>query len=626
MANENKTNDELLHEIALLKTQLIEQKLINDKLSEVKKLAMIGHWDWDYEKNLLTWSDEIFEIFGVTRENFEVSTENFEKAIHPDDLCFFLTERENALKANVNINIVHRIVCPNGEIRIVQEQATILRKNNQPTKLLGTVQDITERYHREHLFAEHRERFETIFNMLPSLLGIANLQTATFTLINPAFTKTLGYSIEELTEKPFFEFIHPDDVEKTKQVIETKLNSGQSIVHFVNRYRCKNGKYRWFDWNSHPIPEKNIIYTIGHDITSLVEAEQLIIANEQKMNAILLAIPDMLFILNDKNIFVEFYTSKVEDLYAQPKHFIGKHITEVFNSEIANNILKTNALALETNQLQTYEYTLPIADEIRYYEAKIIAFENNKLLSLVRDISTLKNNEVKLKELNTEKDRFIQILAHDLRSPFNTLLGFSDILLRNIRKFDIEKTEAKIKIINEMAYRTFNLLEDLLLWTRTKSQQMPFKPTNISVSALINEVITLSQLQANAKNIAIKHIEKESLTVFADNFMLKTVIRNLVSNAIKFTQRNGEITLETTLLDSEIIFTVSDNGVGIAPDDLKRIWSLTEKIQYKGTEGEVGTGFGLLICKEFITKHNGKIWVESEEHKGSRFMFSIPNE
>ncbi|HAN77387.1 MAG TPA: hypothetical protein DCQ31_06250, partial [Bacteroidales bacterium] len=94
--------------------------------------------------------------------------------------------------------------------------------------------------------------------------------------------------------------------------------------------------------------------------------------------------------------------------------------------------------------------------------------------------------------------------------------------------------------------------------------------------------------------IAIKHIEKESLTVFADNFMLKTVIRNLVSNAIKFTQRNGEITLETTLLDSEIIFTVSDNGVGIAPDDLKRIWSLTEKIQYKGTEGEVGTGFGLL--------------------------------
>ena len=229
-----------------------------------------------------------------------------------------------------------------------------------------------------------------------------------------------------------------------------------------------------------------------------------------------------------------------------------------------------------------------------------------------------------LEKLNTDKDRFISILGHDLRSPFNSLLGLSEILKKDIRKFDIDEIEKIANGINISARNAYNLLDDLLLWARAQQDNVAFKPQNLSLTDVCNDVLKTLNPTADAKNIAINCSKADHQNVFADSDMLRTVLRNLVSNAIKFTNLGGTINISAAQNSENITIAVSDNGIGIAPDDLSKLFDISQVHSTTGTAKEKGTGLGLLICKEFVEKHQGKIWIESEEGKGSTFYFTIP--
>jgi len=231
---------------------------------------------------------------------------------------------------------------------------------------------------------------------------------------------------------------------------------------------------------------------------------------------------------------------------------------------------------------------------------------------------------VKLEKLNIDKDRFISILGHDLKSPFNNLLGLSELLTKNIHKYDIDKIENFATNINQSAQRSFNLLEDLLKWANAQQGNIPFKPQNLDFTDVCQDTLEVLQPSANEKNIVINYSTANHLNVFADIDMLKTVLRNLVSNAIKFTNSGGAIRITAEQKDSNVTISVSDNGIGIAPDNLSKLFDISEVLTTKGTERETGTGLGLLLCKEFVKKHDGKIWVESEVGKGSDFRFTLP--
>jgi signal transduction histidine kinase len=233
-----------------------------------------------------------------------------------------------------------------------------------------------------------------------------------------------------------------------------------------------------------------------------------------------------------------------------------------------------------------------------------------------------KNDE--LQKRDSDKDRFMQILAHDLRNPFNSLIGYSDLLIENIRVYDIDKIEKQLLILNKVSHSTFDLLEDLLLWSNSQSGKLPLEAVQVQLSELCSGIIATLKAQADVKNISINFSENWAITVFADKNMLKTILRNLVSNAIKFTPNSGQITIHAEKNDKDVTISVSDNGVGIDAQRLSTLWDFTQRTPTSGTENEKGTGFGLLLCKEFVEKHGSKIWVESELGKGSDFKFTLP--
>ena len=262
--------------------------------------------------------------------------------------------------------------------------------------------------------------------------------------------------------------------------------------------------------------------------------------------------------------------------------------------------------------------------------SKIISLQGiPHIISITRDITNLKriDGEIKLKneqllEANYDKDRFISILAHDLKSSFNSILGFLELLQKNIRIYEIEKIEKQINIVNSSAQNTFNLLEDILMWARTKSGKISFNPSNINFTAVCNEVIETVNLTASSKNISIKHYLDEQIIVFADIDMLKAVLRNLISNAIKFSNPGGQIVILHKKRPSKIAFSIIDKGIGISPDKVESLFKTSQTT--KGTRNEGGTGFGLTLCKDCIERQGGEIWVTSELGNGSVFSFTLP--
>jgi len=231
---------------------------------------------------------------------------------------------------------------------------------------------------------------------------------------------------------------------------------------------------------------------------------------------------------------------------------------------------------------------------------------------------------VELHELNASKDKFLSIIAHDLKNPFNTIIGFSEILKEELSTRDYQKSEKYAGMINISAVQTLRLLENLLSWANSQRGKIIFTPERLNLSELVNEeVLTVIDFAAG-KNIEIICSCSDNLFIIADRNMIKTIIRNLISNAIKFTQRNGrvEVSVKTELKNVEI--SVSDTGIGMSKETISKLFRIDGNLSTPGTEQEKGTGLGLILCKEFVTRHNGRIWVDSEPGNGSTVKILLP--
>lgn len=237
--------------------------------------------------------------------------------------------------------------------------------------------------------------------------------------------------------------------------------------------------------------------------------------------------------------------------------------------------------------------------------------------------SILKNRNAELVYANATKDKFFSIIAHDLRSPFNSILGLSDLILEKCRQNDFDGMLKMSTILNKSVNQSFDLLNNLLEWSSVQTGRIVFKPDNLQLSPLIEKVVDLHKLAAKKKDIDITYDIPE-ISLKADINMIHSVLRNLLSNAIKFSYKGGKINISAVENKNEVEISVKDYGIGINKDHQKKMFQLGEDITTLGTNNEKGTGLGLILCKEFIEKHGGKISVESEEEKGSRFYFTIP--
>jgi len=291
--------------------------------------------------------------------------------------------------------------------------------------------------------------------------------------------------------------------------------------------------------------------------------------------------------------------------------------TQIYRKE--NNLLVVGGV--NTSQLIEQNETMhQLNREISNLQRELIR-EKHTLENTLKQLEQA-NNE--LKELNISKDRFISILAHDLRNPFSSILGFLSLLIKNIRKYSIAKIESQILMVNTSAQNTYNLLEDILTWAMAQSGKIPYNPQKQSFENVFNIVYENLKLSANNKNITINYFAEHEITIFADFDMIKTVLLNLISNAIKYTNYGGLINIYAEQNHLKATITVSDNGTGISPNILTKLFDISQIITTEGTANEKGTGLGLLLCKEFVEKNGGTIWVESELGKGSDFKFTIP--
>lgn len=246
---------------------------------------------------------------------------------------------------------------------------------------------------------------------------------------------------------------------------------------------------------------------------------------------------------------------------------------------------------------------------------------NTELSDLNRIVTEQKN---KLTELNFSKDRFFSIVAHDLRNPFNSLLGFSEVLHEEFGTLSEEEKIEYIGYMRKASQNVYKLIDNLLQWSRLQLGKIEFEPARFDLFDVAVHTSTLFKMNAQKKKIEIINEIKANSFVFADRNMINTVFRNLISNAIKFTNAGGKIILSCDKRENDIIVSVKDTGIGINPKDIEKLFRIDIHYSNKGTEDEEGTGLGLVICKEMIDKHGGRIWAESPESGGSCFNFSIP--
>lgn len=258
-----------------------------------------------------------------------------------------------------------------------------------------------------------------------------------------------------------------------------------------------------------------------------------------------------------------------------------------------------------------------VAISILLFALSVAYFSNKE--RMLQILSLNKQLEVLL----ADKDRFISILSHDLRSPFSALLGFTELLEKNNKTYSQEQIESQVKMINDSAKRIFTLLDNILMWNRSQAGKLIPKPQVLSCSSLGSGVVESLKLNALSKNIDLKQDIPQHLEVFADREMVSTVLRNLISNAIKFSHPGNQVILSAQEQEKMVVFTISDNGVGIPARIKEQLFNSNDIYSSPGTSNERGTGFGLLLSKDFVEQNGGQIWVESEAGKGSTFGFTL---
>jgi signal transduction histidine kinase/ligand-binding sensor domain-containing protein len=254
--------------------------------------------------------------------------------------------------------------------------------------------------------------------------------------------------------------------------------------------------------------------------------------------------------------------------------------------------------------------------------SRVINLKKQKLL--LEKTVALKTTE--LHELNASKDKFFSIIAHDLKNPFNTIIGFSDILKGQLSARDYENSEKYAAMINVSAVQTLMLLENLLAWANSQRGKIVYTPKQLNMSDLIQEEVFAMKDLASSKNINILTSFFGDLLITVDRNMIKTIVRNLITNAIKFTPRNGIVKVNAMQAEKSVEISVSDSGVGMTSYTISKLFKIDGNLSTPGTEMEKGTGLGLVLCKEFVNKHNGKIWVESEPGHGTIVKVLLPSE
>ena len=344
----------------------------------------------------------------------------------------------------------------------------------------------------------------------------------------------------------------------------------------------------------------------------------------------------MALVLHETGEFLEVNNSVLESTGYTKEEFLNLSFWDITPREYEEQEIKQLQTLNETGRFGPNFKEYIRKDGSRYplsiSGALFVDVDGRKVVwGIIEDLSERREREYIIKKqneelmrLNAAKDKFFSIIAHDLKSPFNAITGFSDLLLERIEKNDFEAIKKYTQIINQSSKKALDLLLNLMEWSQIQTGRMKYNPEHFEINTIAEEAIGLLGGNAMQKTILISNNINQATKVYADKTMISIVLRNLISNAIKYTRPAGSITLTAEHKQDEVIVSVRDNGVGMTKEESETLFKIDGVHSTLGTQQEKGTGLGLILCKEFLEKNKGKIWIESAVNVGTTFYFSLP--
>jgi PAS domain S-box-containing protein len=523
-----------------------------------------------------------------------------------------------------------------GTVCIIELQEIAITLKGGSKGILATVNDITERKKAEDAEMSLRIQLNKILDLVPSYI-FAKDYDGKFLMVNKSLADIFNVSPEEVVGKTDYDYgATPEQIEGYLFADRKVIDSGKEIFIKEEQVMRKDGKPGWFQTHKipyhHPGIEKPAILGVAVDITERKKAEEILLKSESRYRALVNLAVDGILLGSNEGVITDANESMCEIIGMAKKDFIGKHISLLpFSSEsIKNNPFRFDLLKKGEIVLNERVLIRPDGTEVNI-EMRSKMMPDGTYQSIYRDITKRKQveSEINLKneelfKLISEKDKFFSIIAHDLRSPFMGFLGFTNLLKSGVQYLSLEELQDIANNMNISAHNLFDLLTNLLEWSMMQRGLMPFKPERLSLKNLSEKIIDIFSDALRKKNINVESKIENDIFITADEAMINTVLRNLISNAIKFTEIGGFVTISAKKTEYNVVISVKDTGIGMSNELKNNLFRVDKKVRREGTEEEPSTGLGLLLCKEFIEKHNGEIFITSEEGKGSKFSVNLP--
>jgi len=491
----------------------------------------------------------------------------------------------------------------------------------------------------EEFLKSSEQKFRILFEKNPYMLFILD-EKGKIVDANARVNIDLEYSPEELKGLNVTKVFHEEDKEKVQQTLNECLLNKDVDHKWELRKISKSGKVVWVRESASilNLPNGEVqIFIACENINEHKQILQNLKESEEKYRLLAENIDDMILVHDQEGKIIYINEAGLGLTNLEADEIINSNVSVILNHVYSRKVFEYLSNEKKKDSLFLFEVDLINKDKVKIpVEISLTKMKKRNhyehILLVARDIRDRKRTEESIQKYNEElkrsnfaKDKFFSIIAHDLRSPFNALLSYSDILLDEFDELSREELKEYITHINNVSANIFDLLNNLLDWSKIQTDKFYFSPEVIDMEQTISKVCNLLKEIAKSKNIELLIECDDRCLAYADQNMISTVLRNIISNAIKFSNENSKIEITAKNDIDKVKVSIKDFGIGMLHEDIQKLFRVDINHTTLGTKQERGTGLGLILSKEMIEKNSGHIFVESSLGNGSTFSFTLPN-
>jgi two-component system, sensor histidine kinase and response regulator len=504
-------------------------------------------------------------------------------------------------------------------------------------EVIAIVRDITDEKKTELALLHERYLLKSLMDNIPVNIYFKNRKSQ-FTRINKALATLFGLKKpDDALGKTDFDFFTHEHASKAYNDEQNIIKTGEPLIGIEEKETWPDRDITWRMTTKMPLKdaygEITGTFGISVDITARKQAEYALQEREELFKQLAENISEVFYVYDPEKKKTLYVSPAFEKMWEMPVKKVMDNIlscAERIHPDDIDDFMK--AVRKESEDGKSLDIIFRIVlpnDQTKWIHSRNFPVYNEegqayRTVGFAEDITKTKLAEQEIREANVTKDKLFSIIGHDLKNPLGNIKGFTELLEKNYDKYSAEKIRKFISVINSSTHSLLNLVDNLLTWSRSQRHKIEINPQTIHIQNIVESCFDISHTTASKKQISLVNKIQEGLTAFADKQMITTVIRNLLSNAIKFTHEHGSVTVDARVKESVITISVIDTGIGMNKKKAHQIFESGKLNSSAGTQGETGSGLGLVICKEFVEQNNGNIWAKSTPGKGSTFCFTIP--